>query len=210
MQRKSFPGSHAVVLAAFALTLMAACADTPTEQSAVFADGGVASSTIGDPGVTDGVPQSATSVSNAEAFPSTNEANIGKAWAHVTWNSNDAGVGEAPLKFTSTRAFSSCFEIRIDDEPPLEDPHLYWPERYLDGSWEVQCVSNSTTEELYTATSHVDVRMSLGAEGDERFDWTRFYVMSVQSKDECRNGGWQELGFANQGHCIRYVETGRL
>jgi hypothetical protein len=26
--------------------------------------------------------------------------------------------------------------------------------------------------------------------------------------DQCRNGGWAEFGFRNQGQCIRYVNTG--
>jgi hypothetical protein len=29
------------------------------------------------------------------------------------------------------------------------------------------------------------------------------------SKDECKNGGWQRFGFANQGQCIAFVNHGR-
>jgi hypothetical protein len=29
------------------------------------------------------------------------------------------------------------------------------------------------------------------------------------TKEECRNGGWMQLGFKNQGQCIRFVETGK-
>jgi hypothetical protein len=29
------------------------------------------------------------------------------------------------------------------------------------------------------------------------------------AKDGCRNGGWEGLGFKNQGQCIRMVETGK-
>jgi len=49
----------------------------------------------------------------------------------------------------------------------------------------------------------------LGAEGDERFDWTRFYVLSLENKDQCRDGDWEALGFKNQGQCVRFVETGK-
>lgn len=28
-------------------------------------------------------------------------------------------------------------------------------------------------------------------------------------KDDCRSGGWQGFGFANQGQCVRFVETGK-
>lgn len=209
MPSKSF---QRAILATLTLIFMAACNEQPTGIGAPDV-GDLAFATIGDPGVTDGVPLTPTSVDHAVAFPSTNAANISNGWANVTWNADDAGLGEAPLKFTQPRNFAACFEVRIDDEPPANDPHLYWPERYLDGSWEIRCVGGSygagPIEETFTATSHVDVRLTLGAEGDERFDWTRFYVMSVESKDECRNGGWQALGFANQGQCIRYVETGK-
>ena len=29
------------------------------------------------------------------------------------------------------------------------------------------------------------------------------------TKDDCKNGGWEAYEFANQGQCVRYVETGK-
>lgn len=29
------------------------------------------------------------------------------------------------------------------------------------------------------------------------------------TKDDCKNGGWEEFGFNNQGQCIKYVNTGK-
>lgn len=29
------------------------------------------------------------------------------------------------------------------------------------------------------------------------------------TKDECKNGGWEDFGFQNQGQCIRFVNTGQ-
>lgn len=29
------------------------------------------------------------------------------------------------------------------------------------------------------------------------------------NKDDCKNGGWDEYGFKNQGQCIRFVNTGK-
>jgi hypothetical protein len=29
------------------------------------------------------------------------------------------------------------------------------------------------------------------------------------SKDQCKNGGWQQLGFGTQGQCVAFVEAGR-
>lgn len=34
-------------------------------------------------------------------------------------------------------------------------------------------------------------------------------IQDAVTKDDCKNGGWQELGFKNQGQCIRYVNTGK-
>ena len=28
------------------------------------------------------------------------------------------------------------------------------------------------------------------------------------TKDQCKNGGWQSLGFKNQGDCVSYFATG--
>ena len=29
------------------------------------------------------------------------------------------------------------------------------------------------------------------------------------TKDECKDGGWENFGFSNQGQCVRFVETGK-
>jgi hypothetical protein len=164
---------------------------------------------IGFEGSTDGVTPSSTSVAHDFAFPSTNAINIEKGWANVTWNAADAGVGEAPLKFTQPRTFIACFEYRVDNEDPYYPDADNFNAHITDGLWRYTCVSNNEAVLNLTATSHVDVRLTFGAEGDERFDWTRFYVMTALSKDDCRKGGWEALGFENQGQCIRFVETGK-
>jgi hypothetical protein len=204
--RKLFTLSVSLMVIPF---LVAACSDT---ESRLLAPDAVDLSYVGYEGTTDGVPESATSVPHSSAFPSTNAGNIAKepvAWANVTWNSDDAGVGEAPLKFESNRNFLSCFEYRIDDEevyyPGADNPNT----DITDGRWQFTCVQNSVTELPITANRHVDVRLAFGAETDERFDWTRFYVMTEMTKDDCKKGQWEALGFQNQGQCIRYVETGK-
>jgi hypothetical protein len=30
-----------------------------------------------------------------------------------------------------------------------------------------------------------------------------------ETKDDCKNGGWMQFGFKNQGQCIRFVNTGQ-
>lgn len=34
-------------------------------------------------------------------------------------------------------------------------------------------------------------------------------IEGIDSKEDCRDGAWEDLGFRNQGQCIRFVETGK-
>lgn len=36
-----------------------------------------------------------------------------------------------------------------------------------------------------------------------------FSHLDPDTKDACKNGGWEALGFRNQGQCVRCVETGK-
>jgi hypothetical protein len=33
-------------------------------------------------------------------------------------------------------------------------------------------------------------------------------VVQLTSKEQCKDGGWQSLGFKNQGDCVSFVATG--
>ncbi|MDP3996435.1 MAG: hypothetical protein Q8P86_01925, partial [bacterium] len=39
--------------------------------------------------------------------------------------------------------------------------------------------------------------------------WHNGEVSDPASKEECKNGGWENFGFSNQGQCIRFVNTGQ-
>ncbi|MFN2317006.1 MAG: hypothetical protein ABR551_08450 [Gemmatimonadales bacterium] len=108
--------------------------------------------------------------------PSTNAQNYANGWAHVLLVA--AGVGQVELNFVSLREFWSCFEYRVDDAPPASatNPNP----AVTDGLWAYTCRNNNQGSLVINAQSHVDVRMVFGAETDERFDWTRFYVLSGQ------------------------------
>ena len=182
-------------LLALAGLVVAACNETPTEPAA--AESAVA---MFDESVT-GTPVGSTN----SVTPSTNEYNEANGWAHAVYV--DVVVGQVTLRFVSTQTWISCFEWRIDDEAPtIGGPH-YNPD-ITDGLWTFACVGNSSSDIPLTADQYVDIRMVFGDEGhtDERFDWTRFYVLT---KDACQAGDWEALGFRNQGQCVRYVETGR-
>ncbi len=202
--RKLIPNPVVLLLA---VLVAGACAES---DSRLVAPPDADLSYIGYPGETDDVPQSSTTVDHSFAFPSTNEANIGNGWANVTWNADDAGVEEAPLRFVTSRSFASCFEYRIDDAEPFYEADNF-NLHIDDGLWQYYCVtgSNPSIAVVLNAASHVDIRLAFGAERNERFDWTRFYVLTLDNKDQCMSGAWQALGFRNQGQCIRYVETGK-
>ena len=41
-------------------------------------------------------------------------------------------------------------------------------------------------------------------------NWNEFMVEGCPlTKDQCKDDGWQALGFSNQGECIQYVNTGQ-
>ena len=142
--------------------------------------------------------------------PSTNEINRTKGWAHVDQLAQ--GIGTTELQFISTRAFFSCFEYRTDGDTSQvlsENGGNNYNTLVTDGLYPYVCLNNDTATRTIVADEYVEVRMVFGAETDERFDWTRFEVLSdAQSKEDCKDGGWEQYGFRNQGQCVRFVETG--
>jgi hypothetical protein len=139
--------------------------------------------------------------------PSTNDANRTNGWAHV--NEVDVGLGEITLEFVSTRSFASCFEFRSDGDTSQKIGEDNYNAEVDDGLYPFVCVNNSTDIRTLYADSYVEVRMVFGAERDERFDWTRFDVLSdAQAREDCMDGGWEAYGFRNQGQCIRFVNGG--
>lgn len=33
--------------------------------------------------------------------------------------------------------------------------------------------------------------------------------LNPEAKDDCKNDGWEQFGFKNQGQCVRFIETGK-
>lgn len=148
---------------------------------------------------------------NHFTFPSTNDANRDAGWAHVNVIDEGItdGVGWVTLEFVSTRAFFSCFEYRTDGDTSQATSDTNFNPNAHD-LYPYECVNNSTAQVTLSASDNVEVRMVFGAESDERFDWTTFDVLSgPQTKDDCKNGGWESYGFPNQGQCIQFVNTGK-
>jgi len=192
-----------------AVLVVSAC-ESPTglpDRAVPFAPEVTPRTSTTDLNTTTGEPLFGTSA----IFPSTNAQNVSFGWSHVLWVEMAEVVPErATLNFNQPRGFLACFEYRIDDAPPLEGETNQ--NTLVDGLWPHVCVGGGEPlekTETFTAREHIDIRLAFGGESNERFDWTRFYVLSLDNKDQCKNGQWQELGFRNQGQCIRFVETGK-
>jgi predicted ribosomally synthesized peptide with SipW-like signal peptide len=111
-------------------------------------------------------------------FPSTNSIDKSKGWAYVDAT---AGSGTLTLTFHQTRAFATCFEYRTDGNVPNQiltaNGGVNYNPSIHDGLWPYTClaVAGSTKTVTLGPTVHfVEVRLSFGAEADERFGWTRF------------------------------------
>jgi hypothetical protein len=155
-----------------------------------------------------------TGVAAAYDFPSTNENNEANGWPYV--DEDDDANCEVTLEFVNDTNSLAYFEYRIDGEVPEETygPHpvisgdVIYPGVTVDGRGESDPVVETRT---FNATSMVEIRLALGGERDWDFDWTPFTVPSCdpETKNDCKDGGWEAYGFRNQGQCIRYVNTGK-
>jgi hypothetical protein len=133
------------------------------------------------------VPAPPTFPANTYVFTSTNPANIAADGPSVEAVQNDDGT--ITLNFTAGgpahNYYQSCFEYRTDGGVPEQrlttgSPPVFRT-NYLpglnDGLWPFKCVGDG---QPHTATvtvpvlQYAEVRLSFGAESNDRFDWTRF------------------------------------
>lgn len=151
--------------------------------------------------------------------PSTNELNEAKmAPGHEGEDApfvrfEEVGLLEVTLAFVNNTNSLAFFEYRIDGQTVGTTPHpvvggdVIHPGVSVDGRGIAEPV---TTIRTFQANETVEIRLALGGERDWDFDWTTFYVAtSPENRDQCQDGVWEDLGFRNQGQCIRFVETGR-
>ena len=116
---------------------------------------------------------------DSSVFPSTNSQNILNNWANV--QQEGATTSSVTLKFTSARPFASCFEYRTDGNTGQVSGSPNYNTGIMDGLYPFYCQSNNSSTKTISANSYVEVRMSFGAEGGERFDWTRFSVLDTSA-----------------------------
>ena len=164
--------------------------------------------------VTGGALVVGVGTASAYDFPSTNSENRANGHPHV----NEVGDGncEVTLEFVNDTNSLAFFEYRIDGETPdsadtdhpVVDGSVIYPGVGVDGRGESDPV---TETQSFRASDTVEVRLALGGERDWDFDWTTFTIDACdpETKDDCKDGGWEFYGFRNQGQCIRFVQTGK-
>lgn len=155
-----------------------------------------------------------------------NDANRDNDLPHVNIEEENED-GEVELEFVNPTEFTFSFDYRVDGEPEGTDDE--WTgttiaEGPLEGDdfgqrYEVVTLEGEGTETVtLDAEEQVEVRLARGAEQQWYFDWITIEVEgSTEDPDEvpveepeeeqapaqhCRDGGWQELDFRNQGLCI--------
>lgn len=121
------------------------------------------------------------------------------------------------LVFTSTRdGVRSCFEYRAEDSTPL--PGQTHPDPSVsDGVYDSVCVTNETKQATVEAGEYVEVRLTLGDDSVEYFDWQRVPTTQESVEEpavdphrpgaaaDCKKGGWSSWGYKNQGKCVSDV-----
>ncbi len=106
-------------------------------------------------------------------FPSTNDINRAKNWAHVNLVNIDQN-GVMTFDFVQPRGFSSCIEIRTDGDTSQASGTNY-NAQIPDGLYPFRCrYAVGTTRFTVNPHKYVEFRLSFGSEKDERFNWTRF------------------------------------
>jgi hypothetical protein len=158
--------------------------------------------------------------------PSTNDANRTFGWAHFNVTDNTV-PGEVTVDLVNPRYFSSCFEYRTDGDETQKTSNTNFNRAITDGLYPFKCVSSNDSGPVSVsltleANEYIEIRMVFGAEADERFGWTRVNLTEQtptptptvaasndpKTTDDCKNGGWKEFGFKNQGQCNRFISTG--
>ena len=120
-----------------------------------------------------------------------------------------SGPGFGGLKPTQR-----CYEVRTDgeglDSTGTHPNPLVKDNYYLNGCAVIFGTDPVVFTKTYGAESHIDIRYAhdYRLPSDHFFSWTRVYVLKPRAIGECKQGGWREFGFRNQGQCVRFVNTG--
>jgi parallel beta-helix repeat protein/VCBS repeat-containing protein len=114
-------------------------------------------------------------------YPSTNDINRTKGWAHVDFVSQDANARTMTFNLIQPRAFYACFEYRTNLQTVPTVAGANPNPAVLDGRWTSTCLPTvgitPITIPLASGATSVEFRHAFGGEKDERFYWTPFTLV---------------------------------
>ncbi len=174
-------------------------------------------------------------VAGPDGFPgawdtASNDADVeGASWVNdiATAPNNSGGVG-GDGTVNSWRLFSEAFTIPVGATVSSADLHFTADnsvEAFLDNASIGSANSYTTVVDLVlnglTSGSHeLEFVVKNDAYNGATNPTGLIYKATVEhcvptapasptEKDQCKNGGWENFGFRNQGQCIRFVNTGQ-
>lgn len=216
-----------ITAAAVAVLAIGACDDQPTQPAASGAETAEPLSSHALPFADQATGEE---LAGTETFvaPSTNALNfnqqvpnrVGQSAPYVLHEGTD--IGDITLMFVNEAPGLAFFEVRIDGETIGTDPHPIVSTTVVHPTTGQVALIDDVVHpgvsvpsgagpvvQTFEADELVEVRLALGGERDWDFDWTAFHVPSTaDARDACKNGGWEALGFRNQGKCIQHMNTG--
>lgn len=97
------------------------------------------------------------------------------AYTHASVKFISATTDSITVELSAPNNWLSCFEYRTDGDTSQRIGNNYNP--IYDDLYPFWCLKNQTVQKTISADEYAEIRMVFGAEGDERFDWTRFDVL---------------------------------
>lgn len=111
--------------------------------------------------------------------------------------------------YSGDGSWGSFWEVRAVLPVPFEaEPGVtYWIGMSGNEADLAQAALFNSVDSQLAVYSGRSLWMVTGIVGDQMF---RLYGPSAPTtREDCKNGGWERYGFANQGLCVRFVETGK-
>src|SRR5690606_25707800 len=142
------------------------------------------------------------------ATPSTNDDNLVKGWTH--FEVLNVTETTAEIRFTNPRNIFGCFEVRTKNQPASSatNPNT----EILDGRWPAPpftttgsspCLKAQTETVILTGgIEYFEIRSVFGGEKDERFTWTRIYLLPPSS-----DGGGSSVQSSSPNVCNMALES---
>ena len=156
------------------------------------------------------IPSENKVVPISTVYPSTNEINRTNGWAHVNKVSANALTDEISLEFVQPQGFYSCFEYRTDGDTSQKISEDNFNDEIEDGLYPYICLNEagSSTIETFELDEYIEVRLSFGAEKNERFYWTRFDMLEEVWVCESGDCGHPDAQFDSIQSAIDAVAIG--